>query len=590
MHAAEFGVVIMLFLIGLELKPSLLWSMRKQIFGLGTAQVLITGALFGVIGLGFGLDWQPALAIGLILALSSTAIVLATLKETGLTDTPAGRSGFATLLFQDIAIIPMFALFPLLATLPLTGEGGYGKGNLSDLHPAVQTVVIIAAVGAVVAAGRLVMGPIFRFIAKSRLREIFTATALAVVIGVALLMQLVGLSPALGAFVAGVVLADSEFRHEIEADIEPFRDLLLGLFFITVGASINFALLLAQPGLVIGLAIGLVAVKALVLWLLAGPFGLRGPDRLLYALGLAQGGEFAFVLLAFAVTNGVVASADSAVLIAAVALSMAMTPLLFIGARLLSDRLFVGAAPADAPDAAIENQRPDVLIAGFGRFGQVVGRLLLASGFKTSVLDQSAEHIAFLHGFGVKVQYGDATRIDLLRAAGADDAKLLVISLDDQEAALKLAAEARQAFPHLKILARAYDRRHAYELMARGVDGIERETFEAGVKMGIKALTQLGFHPHRAVRSGRLFRRHDERLMQELSAYWGDDFAAYQTAARQRQGMVDQLMRRDMKAFAGGAHFDDAWDTESLDQEVEAKLTSADQGGDTPAGPPPNAR
>lgn len=566
MHVAEFGVVIMLFLIGMELQPSLLWRMRGAIVGLGGAQVLSAGLALGAIAWAFGLDWRAAVAIGFILSLSSTAIVLQTLRERGLDASPPGRSAFAVLLFQDIAVIPMLALFPLLGHVAVTAAAGpaHAPEGLAAAPSWVQPLAVVGAVALVIASGRLLVRPLFRFIAKSGQREIFTAMALALVVGVAVLMQSVGLSPALGAFVAGVVLADSEFRREIEADIEPFRGLLLGLFFISVGAGIDFALILASPGLVIGLALGLLAVKAVLMTALARMAGRSNPDALLIGFGLAQGGEFAFVLAAFSVQAGVIAPATSSLLVSVVALSMALTPLMFLIADVLGRRLAPAPAPRDM--GPIEADAPDVVIAGFGRFGQVVGRLLIANGYETSVLDISADQVETLRSFGHKTNYGDASRIDLLRAAGVEKAKILVVAVDDQEKAIEIAEHAKRHFPHLKVLARAFDRGHAYELLRRNVDGVERETFEGGVRLGVAALEHLGLPAHHAHRAGRLFRRHDERLLLEMAKHWGDE-DAYRSAIVGRQGMVADLMQRDLKVFTGES-VDPAWDTSSLDAEA----------------------
>ena len=549
MHAAEFGVVIMLFLIGLELQPSLLWRMRTAIVGMGGAQVLATGLALGAVALAFGLDWRSALTVGLILALSSTAIVMQSLRERGMADTAAGRGAFSILLFQDIAIIPMLALFPLLATGAAQASAQHGL--LAGAPPWAQTLATVAAVGAVVLAGRFVMRPIFRIVARTRLQELFTATALLIVVGVTLLMETVSLSPALGAFIAGVVLADSEFRHEIQSDIEPFRGLLLGLFFVSVGATIDFALLIAQPVMIIGLALLLIAVKAVAMFLIARAFKKSRADAVLVALGLAQGGEFAFVLFAFALGIGVLPASIVTPLTAVVALSMAATPLLFI----LGDRL---AGKLVKPEVntrgdEVEFTAPNVIIAGYGRVGQTVGRLLDANGFRTSVLEHDAEQVDALRAFGRAVNYGDATRVDLLRAAGAEGAKLLIIAIDDTAKTLELVDTARRHFPNMKVIARAFDRRHAYELMQKNVDGVERETFESSVRLGVKALGLLGQTSFRAERAGRVFRSYDEKLLGEMSKLWGGDFAAFQKAVRDRSVLFEELLRVDMAAMEADA-------------------------------------
>ena len=566
-QAAEFGIVIMLFLIGLELQPARLWAMRTSILGMGGAHVLLCGCALAGVGIAaFGLSWQMALAIGLALSQSSTAIVLTSLRERGMVGTDAGRASFSILLFQDMAIIPKLALFPLLATLPVAGAGeagGHGGGVLASQPVWVQAIGIIAAVGGVVAAGRLVLRPVFRWIARSGLHEIFTAFALALVVGVALLMQSVGLSAALGAFVAGVVLADSEFRHEIEGDIDPFRGLLLGLFFITVGASIDLALVLREPLLILGLALGAIAVKALAGFLVALAFRHRLGDAGFIGLALAEGGEFALVLFSVSLAGGILAPAYAPVLTAAVVVSMMLTPLLVIAATTLSQRL-LGQAQAGARAPDVEEGRPDVIVAGYGRFGQSVGRLLSAMGQSVSVLDHDADQVELLRGFGRKVNYGDALRLDLLRLAGAGDAKLLVVAIDDREKATELVEIARRAFPHLKIAARAYDRRHAYELMALGVEALERETFAAGTRLGVKALRLLGKPAYKAERAGRIFTRFDEKLLEEMFAHWRTlPFGEYQRIVRDRTALEEELFRRDTAAFTVAADVDEAWDAEA---------------------------
>lgn len=569
-QAAEFGIVIMLFLIGLELQPDRLWAMRTSILGMGGAHVLLSGlGLAGVAMAAFGLSWQMALAIGLALAQSSTAIVLTSLRERGLVGTDAGRASFSILLFQDMVIIPKLALFPLLATLPLIGGeagGGHGGGLLHDQPVWMQALAIAAAVGGVVAAGRLVLRPVFRFIASTGLHEIFTAFALALVVGVALLMQSVGLSAALGAFVAGVVLADSEFRHEIEGDIDPFRGLLLGLFFITVGAGIDLALVLREPLLILGVALGAIAVKAAAGFLVALAFRHRLADAGFIGLALAESGEFALVLFSVSVAGGILAPGLAPTLTAAVVVSMMLTPLLVIGATAVSRGLLAGApASARAPD--VEEGRPDVIIAGYGRFGQAVGRLLSGMGQSVSVLDHDADQVELLRGFGRKVNYGDALRLDLLRLAGAREAQLLVVAIDDRDKATELVQIARREFPNLKIAARAYDRRHAYELMALGVDALERETFAAGARLGVKALRLLGKPAYKAERAGRIFTRFDERLLEEMFAHWRTlPFADYQRVVRDRTALEEDLLRRDTASLSVAADVDDAWDGEAREK------------------------
>lgn len=572
MKFAEFGVVILLFLIGLEVQPSMLWDMRKAIFGLGGAQVVGTALAIAAAALALGLPWQTALAVGLVLAMSSTAIVLQTLDEKGLRQGPVGRAAFGVLLLQDLAVIPLFALLPLLAIgapQHAAEAGGHGASLVSHLPVWAQTLSVLAAVAAVVGGGRYLVRPLFRFIAKARLREIFTASALLIVVAVASLMQTVGLSPALGAFLAGVVLAESEFRRELETDIEPFRGLLLGLFFMTVGAGVDLPLVARQPLTLAGLVIGLMLLKFLVMYGIARLFGAPKRGALAVATALAQGGEFAFVLLTFTVGAGVIGAELAALLTAAIAVSMALTPV----AMILYERvaaLMDAAIPDVTPDTGdFDEGEPDIIIAGFGRFGQVTGRLLAANGFKSTVLDSDIEQIELLRRFGRRVHYGDATRLDLLRQAGADRARMLIVALDDREKTVELVETARKAFPNLTILARAWDRRHAYDLLSNGADAVERETFEAALALGSTALQKLGFRAHRAHRAAAFFRRHDRRMFEELRPMWGQE-EAYILASRDAAQTMDRLLNADlhrMRPGDGGG----AWDTASLDEELRER-------------------
>ncbi|MBO9707115.1 MAG: cation:proton antiporter [Caulobacter sp.] len=574
MKFAEFGVVILLFLIGLEVQPSTLWDMRKAIFGLGGAQVVGTALAVAAVSMLLGLPWQTALAVGLVLAMSSTAIVLQTLDEKGLRQGPVGRAAFGVLLLQDLAVIPMFALLPTLATIaPPVAHGeaaGHGAGNLIENLPAwAQGLSVLLAVGVVVGGGRYLVRPIFRFIAEARLREIFTAAALLIVVAVAGLMQTVGLSPALGAFLAGVVLAESEFRRELETDIEPFRGLLLGLFFITVGAGIDLRLVASQPLTLIGIVLGLMVLKFLVMFGLARLFGAQAKAAAAVATALAQGGEFAFVLLTFTVGAGVIGATLAALLTAAVAVSMALTPV----AMILYERIaqaIDAAIPTQVPDTGdFDEGEPDIIIAGFGRFGQITGRLLTANGFRSTVLDSDIEQIELLRRFGRRVHYGDATRLDLLRQAGAERARMLIVALDDREKTAELVETARKAFPDLIILARAWDRRHAYDLLANGADAVERETFEAALSLGTTALQKLGYRAHRAHRAASFFRRHDRKTFEDLRPVWGQE-EAYILASRDAAQTMDRLLAADLSRLRPGDGGGD-WDTASLDVELKER-------------------
>lgn len=568
MHFAEFGVVMMLFLIGLELQPRVLWNMRVSILGMGGAQVAITGLLLAGVGLFFDLDWRSAVAIGFVLALSSTAIALQTLDERNMLNSEPGRAAFSVLLFQDIAVIPLLALLPLLAQSSAAGSGEGLQLNWT------QTLQVLGVVGAIIIGGKFLIRPVFRFIAHTRLREIFTAAALLLIVGVALAMQAIGLSAALGAFLAGVVLADSEYRHELETDIEPFKGLLLGVFFIAVGAGIDFALLAQQPGLVLAIVAGLALIKLVVLLVLARLFGLRPCAGFSFAFILAQGGEFAFVLLAFAVENRVLQSELVDLLILAVALSMLLTPILLLLDRYLVQPRFSSSDSEREPDE-IEPQDAAVIVAGYGRFGQVVSRLLNANGFDTTLLDHDDSQIELVRPFGYKVFYGDASRMDLLRAAGAERAKLLVVAVDDPDQVLKIVDRARKEFPHLQLVARARDRRHAYELLRREVPVVRRETFDAALSMGEAALELLGFRAFRAHRSALLFKHHDEASIRELYEVWGNDQDEYRARVRRRAEELSRLIQRDQQALH--AVRDRAWVRVSAAPPTEAPDLAADE-------------
>ena len=504
MHFAEFGVVMMLFLIGLELQPSRLWTLRHSIVGLGGLQVLLsTGAIFAITYYGLGLAWQSALAIGLMLALSSTAIVIQSLEEKGWLKLDAGQNSFSVLLFQDIAVIPILALMPLLSFLPASAVDGSNHSLVSDWSAMGKVGISIAVIVTIILAGKYISTPIFRYISQTHMREIFTVFALFLVIAIALLMQTVGLSPALGTFLAGVVLAESEFRHELEADIEPFKGLLLGLFFVTVGASIDFGLLAENSLLILLLVVGLVAIKGLVLYGLAHLFSINSRQRLLFTLALAQGGEFAFVLLSLSRELSILSSQEANIVTLVVALSMVITPLLLMVYD-RAQKFQKSSAPAFDKPEEIEASR-HVIIAGYGRFGQVIGRLLKAQGYEVSVLDHSPSQIDLLRRFGNKVFYGDAARKELLEAAGANSADLLVIAIDDPHKTIEIIDIARKHYPNLKLAVRARDRRHAYELIRMKVGTFNRETFDSALVLAVESLKLLGNDDIDAERAGRLF-------------------------------------------------------------------------------------
>lgn len=536
-HFAEFGVVMMLFLVGLELEPRLLWEMRAKLIGLGGLQVAGTAAAVTAIAILLGQPWSIALAIGLVLTLSSTAIVVQTLNEKGLMRSDGGQASFAVLLFQDIAVIPMLALIPLLAIpelVELVSHGAAGEDHGPGLSlveglPGWQAgIVTLGAIAAVVAGGALLTRPIFRYVASAGLRELFTATALMMVVGIALLMSLVGLSPALGTFLAGVVLANSEYRHELESNIDPFRGLLLGLFFMTVGAGINFVLLADNAAVIAGLTLGLIALKVTILLILAHFFKLRGSDRWLFALGLAQAGEFGFVLLSLTVASGVIPTAISDKLLLMVALSMILTPALFI----LYDKVI---APrfSGAPDREADaiDQQGSIIIAGHGRVGGIVNRMARGAGFETTVVDYSSTQLEMLRAFDFTVYFGDATRPDLLHAAGIDEAKILVIAIDGKEQITNLVRYTLQNYPHLHIIARAIDRTHVYDLYSVGCRDIIRETYDSSTRMGRSVFEALGINRAEADRMVAEFEILDRRAMVEMASVYDIDVPSHQNEA-----------------------------------------------------------
>ncbi|WP_050930197.1 monovalent cation:proton antiporter-2 (CPA2) family protein [Aestuariivita boseongensis] len=544
-HVAEFGVVMMLFLIGLELDPRALWAMRHKLVGLGGAQILFTTLVLMVAALALDRSWNEAIAIGLALSLSSTAIVLQTLSEKGLMQTGGGRSAFSVLLTQDIAVIPILAVLPLLAVgipIQISANGALvreGEAHGDDHHGMTLslvdglpgwgvTLVTIGAIAFVILAGVYLTRPVFRYIHAARLREMYTALALMIVVGISFLMMLVGLSPALGAFLAGVVLANSEFRHELESDLEPFKGLFLGLFFITVGAGIDYRAFLRDPLDLIGLAVLVMLAKGLVLYCLGKIFKLKGRDQWLFTLGLAQAGEFGFVLISFSLSQNVIPADLAQKMLLVIALSMLITPLLFIAYEMLSRRM-ADHGPQHEPDE-IDEEGP-VIIAGIGRFGQIVNRLVQASGFNTVVLDHDMETIQLMRRFGFKGFLGDPTRPELLKAAGLGTARVLVVALDDPDAAIRLVAYARRERSDLHIIARARDRNHVYRLYRAGADDIVREMFDGSLRAGRYVLENMGLSEYEAAEAERTFYAHDRYAVRELAELWEPDIPASENAA-----------------------------------------------------------
>lgn len=530
MHFAEFGVVLLLFLIGLELNPKKLWQMRGPILGLGGAQVILTTFIISGIAYLFGVNWQDSLVIGMGLALSSTAIALRVIEEKGLNGTEAGESSFAVLLFQDIAVIPMLALLPLLA----------GAGGDADWKDGVW---MIGGVAGLLVGGHYLLRPLFRIIAASKVHELFTVAALLLVIGIAILMQKLGLSMALGTFIAGVLLAESEFRHELEVSIEPFKGLLLGLFFMSVGMAVNLSLLTLFPFKILAAVIVLVSIKALVLYALARLSGIRSKARSRMAAILSQGGEFAFVLFSAASAQGLLNLQINSFLLVVVSISMVTTPLIL----LVQDRWFkrsINQEPQMQSD--VKNKEPRVIIAGFGRFGQIVGRLLYANKVRITVLESDASQIKLLRKFGYKVYFGDATQLDLLRAAGAEKAEAIVICTNSPDEVLKIVNLCQMHFPNLKILARARSRVEAYQLLNAGVTLFSREMFMSALDLGRQTLVSLGMHPYQARRAESHFKRLDMTMLKELLPLHMDD-KDLSIRAKEARKELEEIFDREME-------------------------------------------
>jgi monovalent cation:H+ antiporter-2, CPA2 family len=561
---AEFGVVMMLFVVGLELEPRKLWTMRGKLLGTGGGQVLLTTLAIAAVALADGQPWHTALAIGMILALSSTAIVVQTLTEKGLLKSEGGESAFSVLLFQDVAVIPILAVLPLLA-LPALGvasaEGVHGHGiDLTAEMPALLAALVrIAAVAAVALIGVYLTRPVFRWIAAANLRELFVAAALVFVIGIALLMSLVGLSPALGTFLAGVVLANSEYRHELESDIDPFKGLLLGLFFITVGASIDFALLGDRTGEVLFWAAVTIAVKIAVLLLVGWASGLKRQALWLFALALPQAGEFAFVLIAFAVGNAILPGPTADLLLLVVAATMLATPLLFIVYDKGIARFYCEAQGVREADPIAEEN--PIIIAGRGRVGGIVDRMLDAAGHRATVIDYNGDHLENLKKFGIKTYFGDATRPDLLASAGIARARLLVVALDERDQIDKLVRYAVTNFPGLHVIARAKDRHHVYELWAMGCRDVIRETYDSAIRIGRSAYEALGIDRQTAQAMADAWEERDRTAMREVADLYRLDIPAHENEAfvakiREMRAEWDPKLRDMMEAIIARARSD----------------------------------
>ncbi len=573
MHFAEFGVVMMLFIIGLELEPELLWRMRKSILGLGALQVCATTLVIGSILLLLGLSWNMALALGMLLSLSSTAIVLQTFNEKGLMGTVAGQSSFAVLLFQDIAVIPMLALFQLLsnteiiADAPVKENHGESVAILDQLPGWAQPLAVLASVVAVIGLGRFIVIPMLRLMAKTRLREMFTASSLLVVVSIAALMVWIGLSPALGTFLAGVVLANSEFKHELESDIEPFKGLLLGLFFIAVGASIDFALIMQQPWLILGLVFLMMTVKGILLWVLGKVFRMGFDQNAIFSFSLSQAGEFGFVLVALGISESIFDRETAGIANSVIAISMALTPLVFlINEKWILPIVGTKEKPEQKAADNMEEDNP-VIIAGFGHFGSTVGRMLRAHHIQATVLDIDSDQVNWVRRMGLKVFYGDASRYDLLEAAGAHKAKILVIAIGNAEKRLELIETVKKHFPHLRMFVRSTNRYDAYDLMNAGMPHIYRESLDTSIRLAVDVMRSLGYRAYHAGRAARKFRLYDEQKMKELAAI--HDEQEYVITARQYIEEIETILRDDLKDY--DLTHDEGWDEASLIREANAQ-------------------
>ncbi|WP_223788587.1 cation:proton antiporter [Marinicella meishanensis] len=573
-HATEFGVVLMLFVIGLEIQPSHLWRMKSAILGAGGLQVSLTAVLIMAVAIwGFGLSWQVGLAIGLTLALSSTAIIMSTLKEKGWQNTIGGKASFSALLFQDIAVIPIIAVIPLLAVGAPDGAGhaAHGIDLTTHLPGWLKPLVVVGAIVLIYVLSRHLINPLFDYIARARQKEIFTTAALGLVTLIAALMSLIGLSPALGVFIAGVILSESEYRHELEADIEPFKGLLLGVFFMTVGAAFNFALFAAQYGVILGLTVGLILLKAGVLFVVGKILRLQKIEHALFFLALAQGGEFAFVLLTLAVGQQVVPAEIADTLRIVVALSMAITPLLFLFyEKVILKKMLADDVPERAADDIDEANQ--VIIAGVGRFGQIVGRLLQYNNFGITALDNDPNMIDTLRKYGWKVFFGDATRMDLLQAAGIDEATTMVIAMDDPDKVIELSKYLLKNHPNLTLFVRARDRTMAYELHHIGVKHIYRETFETSATMGEDVLKHLGMRAYQAKRAKLIYQKEDEALVRELAAsYFDSDEKGHVLRVQQQLDNLAKVLANDQHIKQYQFNNDSGWDDQSLVQDLGNK-------------------
>lgn len=566
MHFAEFGVVMMLFLVGLELEPEKLWKLRKSILGMGMTQVLTTTVLVASLSMALGMHWQGSLAIGMSFAMSSTAIVLQSLKEKNLMGSASGQNSFSILLFQDIAVIPILALLPLLAfAVPETSEGAH-SASLFDWMPGwMQGLAILGTIVTVVVIGRFLVPPLLRLVAKSHIRELFTAAALLIVVAIAFLMGLAGLSPALGTFLAGVILANSSFKHELESDLEPFKGLLLGLFFMAVGASINFHLIAEFPATVFGLTIGIIVVKAMILFLIGKFFRMSSDQNSIMAIGLAQVGEFAFVILSFIGQLNILSTQETGLMMAVTAISMALTPVFMLINEKFILPAFGTLEATDEKTADDIDVKHKIIIAGFSHFGSTLGRFLRANGVQATILDHDSDRVDLLRRMGFKVFYGDATRHDLLESAGAAEASILISAIDSPETNLRLVETVQKHFPNLELMIRAKNRFDAYQLMNLNIKKPYREHLDTSVKMGVDVLRKLGFRAYTLQRAAQQFINYDETAMEELYQLMHDQ-NLYISASRKQIEMQEALLKNDFRQKPELS--DHAWDSEIMKQNL----------------------
>jgi monovalent cation:H+ antiporter-2, CPA2 family len=568
MHFAEFGVIMMLFLIGLEVEPSQFWKMRKSIAGMGSIQLLLTSALIFILMIMLGLSWKDSVAVSLAFAMSSTAIVLQTIKEKGLSQTAAGQSSFSVLLFQDMMVIPVLALLPLLVVKGLSESRHIESSFIGNLPGWLQGISFAVAVMSIYLGGRYLFVPLLRIVARTGLRELFTASSLLLVVAVSFLMQSIGMSAALGAFLAGVVLANSEYRHELESDLEPFKGLLLGLFFIGVGASINFSLIGSKPLLISGLVAGVMIIKFTVLLITGKIFKVDTDQNLLFAFSLSQVGEFAFVLLSFSNQLTLLSREWMDIFMAVTAITMTITPLLLlINERIIDPRFGVKEKSADRTDDEIDEKHP-VIIAGFGHFGSTIGRFLRANGVEATILDHDSDRVVLLRKMGFKVYYGDATRLDLLRSAGAGDARILIASIDPPDTNQELIRVAQKNFPHLQIMARAKNRFDAYELIDLGIKDIYRESLHTSVNLAVDVLASLGQRKYTAVRNGQKFLKYDEDTLRIMAEH-RHDMKQYVIKARETFKLQEELLSEDLHIDSGIS--DHSWDSDTI-REILLKM------------------